>query len=268
MLYQYRKHAITTANKMKIKLSGVVITFNEEDKIKKCIDSLKAVCDEILIVDSFSNDKTKEICISTGVTFVVNKFFGHIEQKNYAKSIAKYDHIISLDADEELDNEAQKSILKVKENWTGNGYYLNRLNNYCGKWIRYGSWYPDIKLRIWDRRAGTWGGINPHDEFMISSSSKPKTLNGYILHYTADSQEQYQKQMIYFSEIAANAYFEKNVTSSIFKILTNPIFRFLRDYILKLGIIDGAAGFQVCKATAYGTYLKYVKLKKLTRSRK
>ena len=117
---------------MKVKLSGVVITFNEEDKISKCIESLEPVCDEILIVDSFSTDKTKEICLSKKVTFVTNKFDGHIEQKNYAKSLAKYDYIISLDADEVLDDEAQKSVLKIKENWSNNGYSFNRLNNYCG----------------------------------------------------------------------------------------------------------------------------------------
>ncbi len=248
---------------MKVKLSGVVITFNEEEKIKQCIESLEPVCDEILIVDSFSTDKTKEICISKGVNFITNKFIGHIEQKNYAKSIAKFDHVISLDADELLDEEAQKSILKIKSNWSENGYYFNRLNNYCGKWIKYGSWYPDLKLRIWDRRNGVWGGINPHDEFILSENKKPNILNGHILHYTADSKEQYQKQIIYFSEIAAKAYSEKNKKSSLFKIMLNPLFRFFRDYILKLGILDGSAGFQVCKATAYGTYLKYTQLKKL-----
>ena len=252
---------------MKVKLSGVVITFNEEDKISKCIESLEPVCDEILIVDSFSTDKTKEICLSKKVTFVTNKFDGHIEQKNHAKSLAKYDYIISLDADEVLDDEAQKSVLKIKENWSNNGYSFNRLNNYCGKWIKYGSWYPDIKLRIWDRRSGNWGGINPHDEFILSESKKTKVLNGYILHYTADSKEQYQNQMKYFSEIAAKAYFAKNKTSSTFKIILNPLFRFLRDYFLKFGVLDGNAGFQVCKATAYGTYLKYTQLKKLNRSK-
>ena len=250
---------------MKVKLSGVVITFNEEDKIKQCIESLENVCDEILVVDSFSTDKTKEICLSKNVTFVTNKFKGHIEQKNYAKSLAKFDHIISLDADELLDTEAQKSILKIKENWIEDGYSFNRLNNFCGKWIKYGSWYPDLKLRLWDRRTGSWGGINPHDEFIHSKPTGSFVLNGYILHYTADSKEQYQKQMIYFSDIAAKAYFEKNKKSSFFKILLNPLFRFLRDYLLKLGFLDGVAGFQVCKATAYGTYLKYAQLKKLNR---
>ena len=250
---------------MKVKLSGVIITYNEEAKIKNCIESLEPVCDEILVVDSFSTDKTKEICESKNVTFLTNEFLGHIEQKNFAKSMAKYNYIISLDADELLDENAQESVLKIKENWAENGYYFNRLNNYCGKWIRYGSWYPDLKLRLWDRRLGSWGGINPHDEFKFKNATKAKTLNGYILHYTADNKEQYKKQMEYFSDIAAKAYYAKNKKSSLLKIIFNPLFRFLRDYIFKLGILDGAEGLQVCKATAYGTYLKYVQLKKMNK---
>lgn len=248
---------------MEIKLSGVIITFNEEEKIKKCIESLEAVCDEILVVDSLSTDKTKSICIEKKVRFITNEFQGHIQQKNFAKSLAKYDHIISLDADEQLDKEAQLSILQIKKSWTGDGYYFNRLNNYCGKWIKYGSWYPDLKLRLWDRRSGEWGGINPHDQFIIENKSSLKTLKGYILHYTADSKEQYLKQMRYFSEVAANAYLKENKRSSLFKILTRPLLRFIRDYIFKLGILDGVSGYQVCKATAYGTYLKYSLLRKI-----
>jgi glycosyltransferase involved in cell wall biosynthesis len=161
---------------MKIKLSGVIITFNEELKIKQCIESLESVCDEILVVDSFSTDKTKEICETKNVKFICNKFLGHIEQKNFAKNSAKYDHIISLDADELLDEKAQKNILKLKENWAYNGYHFNRLNNYCGKWIKYGSWYPDEKLRLFDRRKGYWGGINPHDQFILTENN-PKKKN-------------------------------------------------------------------------------------------
>jgi glycosyltransferase involved in cell wall biosynthesis len=194
---------------MKIKLSGVIITFNEEEKIRKCIESLEPVCDEILVVDSLSTDKTKSICEEKKVKFITNEFQGHIQQKNFAKHEAKYDYIISLDADEQLDKEAQKSILQIKNNWSESGYYFNRLNNYCGKWIKYGSWYPDLKLRLWDRRSGEWGGINPHDKFIINNNDKTRTLKGYILHYTADSKEQYLKQMKYFSEVAAKAYLKE-----------------------------------------------------------
>ena len=251
---------------MKIKLSGVIITFNEEEKIGQCIDSLHKVCDEILVVDSFSTDKTKEICEQKGATFITNKFSGHIQQKNFAKSKAQFNHIISLDADELLDEKAQKSILKLKENWDGKGYYFNRLNNYCGKWIKYGSWYPDIKLRLWDRRAGEWGGINPHDQFIIKELGEKIILDGYILHYTADNKEQYKKQMQYFSEIAAKAYLKENKKASILKLFSRPVYRFFRDYIIKLGFLDGKAGFEVCKSTAYGTYLKYALLRKLQKT--
>ena len=248
---------------MKIKLSGVIITFNEEQKIKQCIESLEPVCDEILVVDSFSTDKTKEICETKNVKFICNKFLGHIEQKNFAKNSAKYNHVISLDADEIFDEKAQKAILRIKENWSSNGYYFNRLNNYCGQWIKYGSWYPDEKLRLFDRREGNWGGINPHDQFILKTNDTKKKLAGLILHYTTETKEEYKNQMEYFSKIAANAYFKENKKSSLLKIFIRPVFRFLRDYFLKLGFLDGFAGYEVCKTTAYGTYLKYTLLRKL-----
>ena len=148
-------------------LSAVIITKNEEKNIARCLDSLSNIADEIVVVDSYSTDKTEEICLNYNVRFIKHHFEGHIEQKNYALSQTTYQHVISLDADEALDEVMQNSILEVKKEWSFDGYSMNRLTNYCGKWIWYGNWYPDTKLRLWDKSKGQWGGLNPHDKFMM-----------------------------------------------------------------------------------------------------
>ena len=137
-------------------ISAVIITYNEEKNLERCIESVRDIADEIVIVDSFSTDRTKEICKKYELHFIEHKFEGHIQQKNWAITQAKYPHILSLDADEVLSDRLKESIREVKENWTHDGYYFNRLTNYCGKWIRHCGWYPDRKLRLWDSRKGRW----------------------------------------------------------------------------------------------------------------
>src|ERR1700741_2612456 len=164
-------------------LSVVIITFNEEKNIARCLDSVKEIADDIVVVDSFSKDKTKEICLAKGARFVEHAFEGHIQQKNWAITQAEFPHVLSLDADEALDETLRKSILEVKNNWNKEGYYMNRLTNYCGNWVKHCGWYPDKKLRLWDSRKGSWTGINPHDKYEMKEGDKTTGyLKGDILH--------------------------------------------------------------------------------------
>ncbi len=190
-----------------VKLSVVIITFNEERDIERCIKSVKNLADDLVIVDSFSTDKTEEICKKYDLRFIQHKFSGHIQQKNWAITQAKYSHILSLDADEALSEELTKSIKKAKDNWEFDAYYFNRLNNYCGKWIKHTSMYPDRKLRLWDSRKGSWGGINPHDKFILNKNATSKFLKGDLLHYVFYSFEEHVKKNDYFSTIAAKELF-------------------------------------------------------------
>ena len=250
-------------------LSVVIITFNEEKNIARCLDSIKEIADDVVVIDSFSTDKTEEICKTKGARFIQHKFEGHIEQKNYAITMANYPHILSLDADEVLDAELKKSILEVKNNWRYDGYYMNRLTNYCGKWIRHSGWYPDSKLRLWDSRKGSWGGTNPHDKYMMFAGDKTtSSLKGDILHYSYYTLDDHYKQVNYFTDILAKAQFEKGQKVSLLKWYLSPVVKFFRDYIFKLGFLDGLAGYTVCKISAYATYLKYKKLRALYSSQK
>lgn len=245
------------------KLSVVVITFNEEANIERCLNSVKNIADDIVVVDSYSNDNTKEIAEKLGARVILQKFLGHIEQKNFAITQAKYPFILSLDADEAIDEKLEKNILAIKLKPKSDAYAINRYNNYVGKWINHGAWKSDVKLRLWDSRKGKWGGLNPHDIFEMKEDATIERIGGNILHWSYKSVEEHQNKIEYFSDIAAKAYKTKGKKSSWFKIIFSPCFRFVRDYILKLGFLDGQYGFIIAKLTAYEVYLKYKKLNEM-----
>jgi glycosyltransferase involved in cell wall biosynthesis len=247
-----------------MKLSVVVITFNEEKNLSRCLASVKEVADEIVVVDSYSTDGTKAIAESFGARFIQNRFEGHIQQKNFAMNAANFDHVLSLDADESLDETLIVSVKKAKAVGHADGYQMNRLNNYCGTFIRHGNWYPDRKLRLWDRRKGKWGGENPHDQVIMEKGSKVERLHGDILHYTYHTPTDHFAQMNKFSDIAASeAYKKGKKTSIMIHLILNPIVTFLKSYVIRLGFLDGYAGFQVAVHGAYYRFLKYSKLKHL-----
>ena len=245
------------------KLSVVIITFNEESNIERCLNSVKNIADDIVIIDSYSNDRTKELSEKLGARVILQKFLGHIEQKNFAITQAKYPFILSLDADEAIDEKLEKEIIKIKQNRFSDGYTINRYNNYIGKWIDHGAWKSDVKLRLWDSRNGKWGGLNPHDVFEMKDGVSITKIKGNILHWSYKSVQEHQSKIEYFSDIAAKAYKKKGKKSSWFKILFSPCYRFVRDYLFKLGFLDGKYGFIIAKLAAYEVYLKYKKLKEM-----
>ncbi|MEO1031761.1 MAG: glycosyltransferase family 2 protein [Bacteroidota bacterium] len=247
-----------------LKLSGVIITFNEERNIKKCLQSLVNVVDEIVVVDSFSTDQTKTICLEYDVKFIEQQFLGYIEQKNFALNRATYDHVVSLDGDEALSERLQQSIIDVKTNWQYDGYYANRFNNFCGQWIKYSDWYPNKKLRVFDKTKAEWKGINPHDRVQLHRpKAKIGHLKGDILHWTYQTYAEMDKKTEYFSTIAAKAYFDKGKTAPFWKLFWNPFWAFFKAYILRLGFLDGKNGYRICYQTGKITFLKYDKLRKL-----
>lgn len=251
-----------------IKLSVVVITFNEERNIARCLESVKEIADEMVVVDSISTDQTKAICLKYGVRFIEQPFLGYIEQKNFALKFATHDHVLSLDADEALSPELINSIQETKRSFSATGYTMNRFTNYCGKWIRHCGWYPDTKLRLFDHTKGKWGGINPHDQFFLEDGSTIKHLKGDILHYSYYTRDDHFKQIERFTNIAAQAYYDSGKKPSCLKMWLSPLSKFIRDFFFNLGLLDGRAGFEICTLSAKATYLKYRKLSKLYRERK
>ena len=247
-----------------IKLSGVIITFNEERNIEKCLQSLMNVVDEIVVVDSFSTDCTKSICQKYNVKFIEQHFLGYIEQKNFALKQASNDFVVSLDGDEALSEILQKSIIKLKDNWNFDGYFSNRFNNFCGQWIKHSDWYPNKKLRVFDRRKAEWKGINPHDHIELhNSNGKTGHIKGDILHWTYQTYSEFNLKTEHFSTIAAKAHFDLGKKAPFWKIVFNPFWAFFKAYFLRFGFLDGVNGFVICAQTANITFLKYTKLREL-----
>lgn len=244
-----------------IKISAVIITFNEERNMVRCLQSLEGVADEIVVVDSFSKDDTEKLCKSFDVHFIKHPFEGHIQQKAWAAAQATYNYVLSLDADEALSDDLRQSIAEVKANWQADGYSFNRLTNYLGKWIKHCGWYPDMKLRLWDRRKGSWGGVNPHDRIIMLDGSRIERIKGDLLHYSYYSIQQHIDQINKFTEIAAKEAVAKGIKASVFKAVFKSIWKFKRDYIFKLGFLDGYYGFVICVLSAYAVFIKYIKIK-------
>lgn len=245
------------------KLSVVIITLNEERDIERCLKSIHALADDLVVVDSYSTDKTEEICAKFNARFIKHKFSSHIEQKNWAITQAKYPHILSIDADEAISETLAESIQEVKNNWKYDGYFFNRLNNYCGKWIKHTSWYPDKKLRLWDSRKGKWGGVNPHDKYLMEKNCSKKFLIGDLFHYGIHSFDEHIKQVDYFSTIAAKEHFKNGDRNGIRKIILHSFWRFFREFFIHLGFLEGYYGFLISSMSATYSFLKYSKLQRL-----
>jgi glycosyltransferase involved in cell wall biosynthesis len=247
-----------------LKLSGVIITYNEERNIEQCLQSLVNVVDEIVVVDSYSTDNTKLICERFNVKFIEQKFLGYIEQKNFALAQTTYNHIVSLDGDEALSKKLQESIINLKSNWEFDGYFSNRFNNFCGQWIKHSDWYPNRKLRVFDKRKARWTGHTIHEKVSLNSNdSKTGKLNGDILHYTYQTYSEFNLKTEHFSTLSAQSYYDKGKKAPIWKIILNPTWAFFKSYVLRLGFLDGFNGFVICVQTANITFLKYSKLREL-----
>ncbi len=244
-----------------VKISATVITYNEETNLRRCLESLQQVADEIVVVDSYSTDNTGEICRSLGVRFVQHAFEGHIQQKNFALDLVTHDNVLSLDADEVLSPELTQSILRVKADWRADAYRFNRLNNFCGHWIRHGLWYPDRKIRLWDRKLGRWGGVNPHDKVIMHEGARTKKLDGQLLHYTVKSLDEFYQQLDKFSSIQADGLKLQGFEPNFFHRYFKPLYKFLQSYLFRLGFLDGVAGYQIAKGLAWGIWERYRKLR-------
>ena len=238
-------------------LSVVIITYNEEENIARCIDSVLTIADDIVVVDSFSTDRTKEIVLSKGVRFVEHRFEGHIQQKNWAITQAKFPFILSLDADEELSPTLIRSIKAVKESGTCEGYKVNRLNYFCGKPIKTCGWYPDRKLRLWNSEKGKWEGRNPHDRFVMSSHTRIKTLKGDLWHYTYPTKSAFLTQIEKFANISAEQLRDKAYTYLLFKLTFSPMMKFIKTFFIGLGFKEGMMGLYICYHQSREVSLKY-----------
>jgi glycosyltransferase involved in cell wall biosynthesis len=251
-----------------MQISAVIITKNEERNIERCLASLQGVMDEIVVVDSFSTDETENICKKYNVRFFQQEWLGYAEQKNYANSLATYDMLFSIDADEALSDELRESILFLKKSENLNIVgFVNRLNNYCGKWIHHSGWYPDKKIRFFNRNDAKWTG-EIHEILTFSQQIHPVRLKGNLLHYSYSSIDEHIKQMDKFATLSALDNFQKKRTVSFVSLYLKPGWKFVRDFVFNAGFLDGYYGYVICKISAFSVFLKFAKLKQLYKNDK
>jgi glycosyltransferase involved in cell wall biosynthesis len=249
-----------------IQLSAVIITYNEERNIERCLLSLQGIMDEILILDSFSTDQTKAIALKFDIQFHEKAWAGYAQSKNYANQLARYDYVFSIDADECLSPELQAAILAYKNSGIVGIAELNRLTNYCGKWIKHCGWYPDRKIRLFDRRKVQWEG-DIHETLTVKGEPKPYFLKGDLWHYSYYTKADHFAQIEKFTTIAAGSEFNKGKRSNLGQAYLSAFVKFVQAYFFRLGLLDGWAGFLVCKRSAYASYLKYYKILQLQGAR-
>jgi glycosyltransferase involved in cell wall biosynthesis len=248
------------------KISAVIITYNEEKFIEKCLASLDGVADEIVVVDSYSTDGTEAICKKFNVKFIKHEFEGFRDQKNYALQHATYKNILSLDADEALSDTLRESILKIKDKWDFDAYRFNRRNNYCGTWIKFSEWYPDRQLRLFYTDHGKWGELNLHEKFMMSNGATIGKLKGDLLHWPFLTLDDHIDKMDRYSQIGAVEFHKAGKKANFFTPYIHFLWGFLRSYIIRGGIFDGRNGYMICSLYAKSTLQKYKKLRQLNKN--
>jgi glycosyltransferase involved in cell wall biosynthesis len=241
------------------RISVVIITFNEEKNIRDCLESISWV-DEIIVVDSFSTDRTVEICREYTDQVIQREWPGHVRQKQFALEQATGDWILCLDADERLSKEATEEIRSsvLDGLQSVDGFILPRQSYYLGRWICHGGWYPDNKLRLVQRGQARWGGEDPHDKLM--TNGKTKQLRGKILHYVYTNISHQLRTVDAFSRISAETWDRQGKYFNLFLLLFRPPIRFLETYIWKKGFLDGMPGFIIAIISSYYVFLKYAKL--------
>jgi glycosyltransferase involved in cell wall biosynthesis len=228
------------------------------------MQSVMPIADEVVVLDSFSTDRTGGIVLELGGIFHQRTFTGYGEQKNAAAALASHDNILFLDADEALSEQLCDSIRQEKlRRFPQDGYLMNRLNNYLGQWIRHGSWYPDRKLRLANRTKCTWSLDLVHESLVPDKDARIGLLHGDLLHYTYSNYDDHVDKNNRYSRLSAQLLFEKGKRATLFKLAFNPFWAFFTSYFLRAGFLDGVNGFVIAVHIGHLTFLKYSKLYRL-----
>lgn len=252
---------------VKQKLTVAIITYNEEANITACLDSVNELADEIVVLDSFSTDRTEQICRTyPKVSFLQNPFDGHVQQKNRAIEHCSHEWILSIDADERVSPQLRASIEKFLQNEIASdivGAKFPRLNRHMHKDIRHCGWYPNARYRLFRKGCARWGGENPHDKIILDG--RGVMLAGDLLHFSCLDLAHQVQTVNSFSSIAALTRYNKGKRFHLWRILLKPVSKFVEIYLVKRGFLDGLHGFIIAVSSAFSTFLKEAKLFELDR---
>lgn len=244
-----------------MKISATIITCNEERNVARVIESLRC-CDEIVVVDSGSTDRTVEIASKLGARVVESPWRGYAGQKNFASESATHDWILSLDADESLSEALEGEIWQIKKNGPEfDAYTMPRLAQYLGRWILHSGWYPDRKVRLFDRRKATWVGQRVHESVVVGG--RIGHLKSNILHFTCSSLSEHLKTMDRYTTLAAEQLVDDKKQVGWTQLVLDPPWTFFHTYVLKRGFLDGMEGLTIAYMAALYNFLKYAKARNM-----
>jgi glycosyltransferase involved in cell wall biosynthesis len=238
-------------------VSAIIVTHNEARNIARAMRSL-SVADEIVVVDAESTDDTRELAVALGARVIVRPWAGFAAQKNFASAQAQHDWILSLDADEELNADAQAAVAQWKDSQpAAAGYRFARRAQYLGRWILHSGWYPDYKLRLFDRHRGQWQGDYVHESVVVAGPVE--TLAGEILHYTCDSLAEHRSRIEFYTDLAAREMLARDERVGFLRRQLTPPWIFFSTYFLRLGVLDSYQGFLIARMAARYVRRKYSK---------
>src|ERR1700687_5357978 len=245
-----------------MKISAAIITYNEERNIARVLESLRC-CDEIVVIDSGSNDRTVELATKLGARVIDSVWRGFAGQKNYASEHCEHDWVLSLDADEALSEALEAEIWNLKKNGPQfDAYTMPRLAQYLGRWILHGGWYPDRKVRLYDRRKAKWVGNFVHES--VEVDGRIGHLESNLLHFTCDSLSEHLRTLDRYTTLAAEELVSRKVKVPTWKMIVDPPWTFAKAYFFQRGFLDGVEGLIICYMAAFYTFLKYSKARNMS----
>lgn len=242
-----------------MKISAAIITYNEERNIARAMESLRC-CDEIVVLDSGSTDRTCELAANLGARVVESPWMGYAKQKNFAAECATHDWVLSIDADEALSEALEAEIWQIKKNGPRfDGYTMPRMAQYLGRWILHSGWYPDRKVRLFDRRKAKWQGEFVHESVRVAGTVGHLEAN--LLHFTCQSLSEHLRTMDRYTTLAAEQIIAEKRHIGWSRLILDPPWTFFRTYVVKAGFLDGVEGLVIANMAAFYNFLKYAKVK-------
>jgi glycosyltransferase involved in cell wall biosynthesis len=246
-------------------ISVVIVCRNEADIIGKTLQSLQGLSDDIVVYDNGSNDGTMTIAEKMHAKVHTGRWEGYGKTKNKAIALARYDWILSLDADEAIEETLKRSILSENPEDERLVYEISFKNFFGNKALRFGEWGHDKHIRLFNRKYVQWNDADVHEQLVLPKDVRVKKLPGFVLHYTMKDKKDFRNKMTGYAGLSAARYFRQGKKAGSLKRFISPVFSFIKNYIFRAGFLDGRAGFTCARMNAYYTGLKYKKLKELYR---
>ena len=245
-----------------MKITATIITLNEERNIARAMESLRC-CDQVVVLDSGSVDRTVELASNLGAIVMEQSWPGYANQKNRAAERADHDWILSLDADEALSEGLEGEIWNLKKHGAAfDAYTMPRMAKYMGRWILHGGWYPDRKVRLYNRNKAKWVGDFVHESVKVEGSIGH--LESNLLHFTCDSLSEHLRTMDRYTTLAAEELVARKTKIGLSKLILDPAWTFMRSYFLQRGFLDGLEGLTIAHMAAIYTFLKYAKARNMS----